>query len=75
MDIIIANRVAQDINNEVKVAKLEKEIRKSVFGGTDDYQEYLTARFGDEAENYRVIHANGYNATLQEKVNGVWKTK
>ena len=82
MDIIIANRAAQDINNEAKITKLEEEIKNSVFGATtgfwgmftpDNYDEYLKARFGDEAENYRVIHAEGKNATLQEKVGGVWK--
>lgn len=40
----------------------------------DAYSEYLKARYGDEADNYRVTNQFGTNATLQKKnEDGSWE--
>lgn len=40
----------------------------------DAYSEYLKARYGDEADNYRVTNQAGTNATLQKKnEDGSWE--
>ena len=53
-----------------------EKTNKKLFNWSDKdaYSEYLKARYGDEADNYRVTNQAGTNATLQKKnEDGSWE--
>ena len=77
-DKIIARKgssVMADQNSE-EYKKAYREA-KATFNGWDTqetYSEYLKARFGDNANNYRVTDMGGKNATLQRiNAEGTWE--
>lgn len=72
-DKIIGNRVA-NMTSEEKEAIRKKNEKLFDWDDQDAYDKYLAARFGDDANNYRVTDQAGTNATLQKKnADGTWE--
>lgn len=72
-DKIISDRVA---NTSIEEKDKIRQANEALFDGSDKdaYEKYLKARFGEDAENYRVTNQAGENATLQKKnEEGTWE--